>query len=121
MFKTKSDFKPHQEIITKMKGLLPFDDDITILKKSLINYRQGKGLRLSDLAFRYLKSENLYEFQSFANELGLYDMSFTMLDTYSDSPFYVDHNFIYVSDQTHAFSLSLTDSIKNYLDSLRKL
>ena len=111
----------HKELIDKMKGLYQFNDDLTILKKSLVNYRHGKGLRLSDAAFRYLNSEGLYEFEKFENPLGLFDPSFTMLDVYSESPFYVDHNFIWVSDSINSFSMRLSDDVKSYLNSLRKL
>lgn len=101
----------HLEVLNKVKEVHESDAEITdrmLLVSLFENFRTGGGLRLSKFGFEICKENELYEFTKIPLQREFKSsIIFTSLDRICVSPYYVDGQYIYLSDAIVVTELTL--------------
>lgn len=100
----------HAELLDKIKSVHMPESCVTdrILLMSVIqNYRTGAGLRLSNFGFKLCNENHLYKFVKCDYTDVVNSTLLTSLDRTCSGPYFIDGNYIYLSDDYLAALLML--------------
>lgn len=108
--------KTHAFLIDKLKDAFPdASTDRELLLLALRNYRKDKGMSLTFEAFQYLDNSKTYIFEQIPRPSYLNSRETVLLDKYSDSPYYIGKNFIYITDDMQIFAFQMADTFEQFM------
>lgn len=115
----------NEKYLELAKYLAPaYDEDLTpekVVRKSLKNYRQGKGMSLTTDAYQFLKNKPHYSFMKFEMKADLDSRQLVWLDKHSETPYYIGRTYIYLSDPMHQFNFSMGETLDDFIDYLKNI
>ena len=112
----------HTELLEKLSEFWPEGmSEEARLKKSLRNYRKGKGLSLTFDVFKYLDDNEKYEFVKLERPRILNSKDLILFDKWSETPYYVGLSHVYISDTSQSFTLAFIKTFDEFIDYLKSM